>query len=624
MKDGAAGGGPGTDRSQTADAHLDLSTRIATLLALLVLATTAVLVTLIFSRYHRVLAEGDRGEIERESELLAMRFQTHLRELDHDIQFLAGTPPIRGLERSLATGDAIDPMDGSSAELWRRRLETIFSSLLASKPHYAQARYIGLADGGRELVRVDHYGEAGGTRVVRGDELQQKGLRDYVAEGSLSPEGETWFSRIELNREHGKIMEPREATVRAVAAVRDADGVPYGIVVLNADMNHVFRELRELPGPGYAVSFLDQDGNELDAVTSAHPQSHSLPTSEDPEGQRFREVVTFGAANAPRSMEIALYNPSPRASRVTSEVAREVGGALLAMLALSWLIGTWAARRIGRPIIRVARVVGSMDVDDATPEFPDGLTGEAAMVAEAFERAWTELQARKSELEASNRELSQFAYVASHDLQEPLRTISTFIKLLEEEQAERLDEEGLEFLDFIRRASDRMRGLVHDLLEYSRIGRIHVDGDVELGLLAHQVIEDLGTRIEECGGHVEVGPLPQVRGHEGTLRTLLLNLLNNGLKFSREGTIPRVRLSAEREGKRWSIVVDDNGIGIPEEHRERVFLIFQRLHGTSKYEGSGIGLAHCKKIVEQHGGKIHIEDSPLGGCRVRFDLGETR
>lgn len=615
MGDGAAGSGPaGHTAADGRGQRFALSTRISLLLATLVLVTAAVVAALIFVRYYRLLAEHDRTELEREAELVALRFGAHVEELEHDLRFIAGTPPIRGLQRSLATPDGVDPEDGSTETLWRQRLETIFTSLLASKDQYAQARYIGLADDGLELVRVDRYGEGGSIQTVRGPDLQHKGGRDYVREGAASPPGTPWFSTIELNREHGEVVLPKQATLRAVQPIPGPDGEPYGVVVLNVDMDQVFGRLAQVLGPERALTFRADNGLLLGEPP---PTSDLTP----PSGQVSRAVRTvhFGEEERTR-VTVEVVDLAPRAAQVSLDVAQQVLLAVLAMLAFAAAAGVWAARRIVEPIARVSRVVAETRFEDKTPDFPPDLTGEAALVADAFSSTWSELQRRKGELEASNRELSQFAYVASHDLQEPLRTVTTFIDLLAEEQGDRLDEEGREFLGFIRRASGRMSELIHGLLEYSRIGKVHVDEDVDLSELSREVVADLGNRLSDCEGRVEIDDLPLVRGHSTTLRTLIQNLVGNGLKFARPGVAPVVRLSSEKLGSRWQIFVDDNGIGIPEEHRERVFLIFQRLHARQEYEGSGIGLAQCKKIIEVHGGTIEVDDSPLGGCRIRFDL----
>lgn len=601
----AAGNGPASGT------RLALPTRISLLLASLVLVTAIVVAALIFGRYYRLLTEHDQSELEREADLVAIRLGAQIEELEHDLRFLSGTPPIQGLQRSLAAPDGVDPMDGSTELLWRIRLETIFTSLLASKEQYAQARYIGLADGGLELVRADRFGQDGAVRVVRGEDLQRKGERNYVQEGAASPPGTPWFSDVELNREHGQIVEPRQTTLRAVQPVPGPDGAPYGVVVLNVDMDRIFGQLQSVLGPERALTFRSPNGLLL---------GEPLRTTDDlVPAPRTTRSLRFGADDRARVL-VEVVDLSPRAATVSRAVARQVLLAVLAMLALAAAAGVWAARRITEPIVGVSRVMAATRFDDKRPDFPPGLTGEAALVADAFSSTWRELQRRKGELEASNRELRQFAYVASHDLQEPLRTVTTFIDLLDEEQGDRLDEEGREFLGFIRRAAGRMSELIHGLLEYSRIGKVHVDEDVDLAALSRQVLADLGTRIADCEGRVEVGDLPLVRGHAATLRTLLQNLIGNGLKFARPGVAPVVRLSAERHGSRWQVLVDDNGIGIGKEHRERVFLIFQRLHARQEYEGSGIGLAQCKKIIEVHGGTIEVDDSPLGGCRISFDL----
>jgi light-regulated signal transduction histidine kinase (bacteriophytochrome) len=236
------------------------------------------------------------------------------------------------------------------------------------------------------------------------------------------------------------------------------------------------------------------------------------------------------------------------------------------------------------------------------------------------------LRSSAAKLLQSNRELEDFATVASHDLQEPLRKIQSFAGCLRDEHGEVLDDEGRGYLDRIQNAANRMATLVSDLLEFSRVsskGKAFLP--VDLDEVVTGVISDLEARLAQTGGRVEVQHLPTVASDSVQMRQLLQNLIGNGLKFHRKGEPPVVRVSAEiidtpdghgrtRPGGTCRLSVADNGIGFDEKYLDRVFTIFQRLHGRGEYEGTGIGLAVCRKIVERHGGTITARSSPGRGA----------
>ena len=228
-------------------------------------------------------------------------------------------------------------------------------------------------------------------------------------------------------------------------------------------------------------------------------------------------------------------------------------------------------------------------------------------------------QANK-ELERKNRELEQFAYVASHDLQEPLRTTSSFVKLFQEQFQGQLDERADKYLTYIVQSSDRMKVLITDLLEYSRIGSKKELQQVDCNVMLREVLTDIGAAINDAGALIESGELPVISGYPTEIKQLFQNLTINAIKFRRPDTVPRIRISAEKNENNWKFAFADNGIGIEEQHSERIFIIFQRLHTRNEYPGSGIGLSHCKKIVELHKGKIWLESALGQGTTFYFTI----
>jgi CHASE3 domain sensor protein/nitrogen-specific signal transduction histidine kinase len=223
------------------------------------------------------------------------------------------------------------------------------------------------------------------------------------------------------------------------------------------------------------------------------------------------------------------------------------------------------------------------------------------------------------ELERKNKEIEQFAYVSSHDLQEPLRSISNFTSLLERKLETHPDQKVHDYMGLITGGVQRMSQLIFDLLEYSRIGNDLEKTKIDCNQLVNEVLTSLQARIKESGAQIHVAALPVVNGF-GYLQSLFQNLISNGIKFQKPGTTPVVNISAVQQRNHWLFSISDNGIGIEQEYHERIFIIFQRLHSRREYSGTGIGLAQCRKIVELHGGKIWIESEPGKGSTFYFTL----
>jgi PAS domain S-box-containing protein len=227
-------------------------------------------------------------------------------------------------------------------------------------------------------------------------------------------------------------------------------------------------------------------------------------------------------------------------------------------------------------------------------------------------------------LDAKNKEIEQFAFIASHDLQEPLRTINSFNELLTKEYADKFDDNGRIYVKYISQSALRMRELITGLLDYSRLGNKRVLRKTDCNALLKDVVSNLHTAISESGAVIEAGTLPVIEAYELELSLLFQNLISNAIKFRKKDVTLQLNITAEHSNSEWKFAFTDNGIGIKEKHFEKIFVIFQRLHTRDVYEGTGIGLSHCKKIVELHGGKMWVESTAGVGSVFYFTIPEQR
>ena len=326
------------------------------------------------------------------------------------------------------------------------------------------------------------------------------------------------------------------------------------------------------------------------------------------------------------AQEQALAVKRERSAENTSSRAIAAGWAGLVLLLLLLLAVWWYLRRsIVRPVLTVAdasRKLAEGDMSARVPPVRDDEIGDLARafnsMADSLEASSDALAERSRELERSNRELEQFASVTSHDLQAPLATISMYAQLLEQRHAQQLNG-GQQLVEGINAATVKARTLIRDLLEYSRAGRGELLNEpVDMKDVVAEAMEMLAGPVEQCGADVTVDELPVILGDVRKLRQVFLNLISNAIKFAED--VPVVRISAEVQGNTAIFAVADNGIGMDPGQAERIFQPFHRLHGEEAYPGTGIGLAVCERIVEQHGGRIWAQSAPGQGSTFRFTL----
>lgn len=618
-------------------ADLSLAVRIALAMAVLVLVTSTVSISMIFRRINTLLIETKTADLEREAELQGVRFVSEIEEMQRDVLFLAGVPPMQGLIRADREND---PEEQAA---WEGRLEIIFTELLRSKPDYLQARYIGVADGGREIVRVDRATPGAEPRPVPREARQRKGDREYMLDTLALADGELYLSALDLNQEHGEIVTPWQPVIRAATPVFDEDGQVYGIVIINHDMQRGLDELARVVDPDHAYYLVNADGHylahsdpartftfdfdrppvafedfpvlqkELDSAPCVH---NEVMVREGEEQLISIRTLLFGPSTSPRPIGIVVADSIDDVTTVSARTWQQLSLVILWMLVLAVGAGVWLARWISEPIRTLTEAIA--DEEDTVPQ---DLPGEAGLLASVINQAWTRQRQHAEALAASNRELEQFAYITSHDLQEPLRTISSFAEALQADFGPQLGEEGQAYTDFIVRSCIQMRNLIHGLLEYSRLDAVADRTQrIDTQVLVTSVAADLESAIRASGAELRFSGLPDVRGNAIELRMLFLNLLSNAIKYRHPDRAPLVQIEVCLEKKRWHFTITDNGIGILPEHRERIFRIFQRLHTQDQINGTGIGLALCKKIVDLHRGQLRVDEGNMGGAAFHFDL----
>jgi signal transduction histidine kinase len=362
-------------------------------------------------------------------------------------------------------------------------------------------------------------------------------------------------------------------------------------------------DLLKIPGVKGAHNYV-LDGN--DAVLASNNPAYPTGSRLSKPGQEQALRVSSGDRNGHYFDQVQLLNSTWRIllAAPNGPLFASIGGLhkwipwiIFAAFALVGLL----ALLLGRSVLDSADKLRGANVR------LELLNGELGQTNATLER-------RAAELVRSNGELEQFASIASHDLQEPLRKVRTFTQQLTVIDADNLSEKGRDYLERANAAAERMQNLIEDLLRFSRVathGRPFAP--VDLGTVTHEVLDDLESQVERSGAIVDVGKLPTISADALQMRQLMQNLISNAIKFRRPGVTPEVTIRAHVDGERMKLTVADNGIGFEPQYNRRIFRVFERLHGRSEYPGTGIGLALCRKIAERHGGSAAADSEPGKG-----------
>ena len=617
---------------------LTITRRIVGPLILLIFAGNVMLVWLAVKALREEQDRARLTQVEDTLQHIGHDFQVSINQLRRDTGWLA---------EALSTShpdDALGPQ--------------LFLALAQSEPGYLQIRWIGPE--GEELIRVDRHLSGGLPRLIHREHLQDKSHRAYVASGLAEADQDVQLSPIELNRENGRLTDPEQPVIRALRQIRSVDGSLRGLLVINADIGTLFEDLIP-PDPRLSLRIANQEGEYLlhedpDQAFAFEYQRSANISQEWPEVRAWlaeaeaffvhesepNRAVMYRVDYGPNAGLILLGLDSAKLDKSQrEELLLRMALLLLGATVVSSLIAAGIARLIADPLVAMHRVIRIKGKNTSINDLPVNDSGEIGALAQSFGELLAELRqnqtlltaealrsetARKqledsfSRLQQANQEVEQFAYIASHDLKEPVRTIRSFAELLQQSYRDCLDGEGQEMLDYLQDATGRMDALITGLLDYSRLGKNSDMVPVDMQQLLEAVCADLGARIRETGAQIHMGPMPTLSGMPTELRLLFQNLLANAIKFCPPERQPEVWVQAESIEGGWLFSVRDNGAGIPDSDLSRIFMIFERVQ--SAVEGTGIGLAHCKKIVEMHGGTIWAESPEKQGSTFYFKLME--
>ncbi len=589
-----------------------------------------------------------------------------------DLIVMENMPPVEGIIRA-KDNKGTDPLTKDGLQLWVSRLKQIYAVFLTHNPQYYQIGFID--ENGIEIVRVDSNGSS--ARAVPKEALQDRSQTPYFTKSMQLKKGEIYYSEVGLEREHNKIKLPHVPVLRIATPVYDASARLRGVVVVKLYAASIFEHVNP-ESKSFMRYIVNQDGyfllhpekskefgldfgsqyslRDIEPDYALAMKSKNFMVRYDKRGRHvdgFRKIF-FDPSNKDRYWAIIFNVPESLALKGinSSRDTMILAGIIITFFSVL-IISTIVSTNILSPVIKLAEAAGKMEGGDLTVRLPESdakdefrtlyhtinafaesqqheierfekqLAERTAELSVANARLIEDIAARKKveeELMRSNQELQHFAYVASHDLQEPLRMISSYVQLLARRYKGKLDADADEFIAYAVDGAKRMQGMITGLLTYARIGtRGEELRQVDFEAALYASLDNISISIKESGAVVTHDAMPSLLADETQIIQLFQNLLSNAIKFRGSGPLC-IHVSAECSVEEWVFSVSDNGIGIDPQYYDRIFKIFQRLHGKEEYPGTGIGLAVCKKIVERLGGRIWLSSELGKGSTFYFAL----
>ncbi len=626
----------------------------------LVVITSAATILVMSNQLTDSLVNEKYQQLQQNLSFISLNLEKDIQQLRNDALILARSRLIKGLIDS-ANDTPDDILDLIQQEEWKESLTVSFTQTLAANDRYFKVRYIqynGDPENPSAKEQITAHKKNHRVIIVTPNQLQEKIHREYIQRALQLKPNVVLLSQLSLDRENNQITEPYLPTIRSVAPVY-SKGRLHGFIVISMELTKVFEKATDIlpkntnlyitrpdgvfyfhPDKSKIFSFEFKDkvqyaiGNELinsqRLINRGDAMAGNVFTKQGEKLSMVTRRLSFDPLNPDRQIVLSMVQPYTEIEAIGQEIRSDLiaTGLIIALLAI--LLATFSIRALATPLQQLINSIQSFGHSQEIVELPLERSDEIGMLAKQFEkmslqvkeqttllnrevmmRRFSEkrLRQQEKELKRSNEELEKFAYVASHDLQEPLRKVQAFGDRLIERSADQLDEKSRDYLERMQQAASRMSQLISDLLSLSRIAtRGRPFKTVDLEKLLTGVLSDLEVAIETTGAQLDVGALPKMNGDELQIRQLFQNLVGNSLKFRRQNVQHKVQIwsKVNDDETQVEIHVKDNGIGLDEKYANRIFEVFQRLHARHEYEGTGIGLAICRKIVERHQGDIYV------------------
>ena len=607
---------------------MSLATRSALVWALLAAVLVALSSWLNYRGARARLIQAWDERLAHELALVRVRVEAGVGDAARDVRTLAAGPTVREFVRWRGSADAA---------VWQEIVEQGFLALAAGKPAYYQVRLIGVADEGRELVRIDRAPETpGGIAPIRADRLQQKGGRGYVREALAAGPRAVSLSELDLNQDFGKLTVPYLPTLRAAAAILDDDGAVFGLVVINVDLRPLLGELARQSAPGVRLMLANTRGDYLLHPDPSHLFGHDLRTDFSffkdraaPAGTLVRESAFAIAPGSPRQVHARVVCPPEVWLAGLAETRnRTLLAALLGIAAVAPLVFWLARGPLGR-LHRLSEAVAGYEAGHAFVS-PDSGTDEIGALGRKFAALSERVRESVDKLEAARREADDatqgrddFLAMMSHEIRTPLNAVAGLVRVLDRNRPAPHQEPILRSL---RAALRQLTALLNDALDWSKIRARKLTFEHAIFPL-REVLADAAlthgplARQKGIEFHVTLPPgVPErALGDGARLTQVLNNLLGNALKFTERGSI---RLEMEYADGALRLSVADTGIGIDEAHIGRIFSPFDQAHGGigRRFGGSGLGLSITRTLIELQGGTLAVESRVGEGSRFMVRL----